>query len=561
MSLKNRFRAFTALAMLGPLALSAFWLSQERSRALREKQEKVKNLVEVAHSLLAESYRREQAGMPRAEAQKQAILLLKSMRYQNDNYLWIHDFHPTMVVDPTKPQLDGTDLTGFKDPAGKALFVEMVETVRKSGSGFVAYQWPRPGADKPVPKISYVKGFEPWGWIIGTGIYIDDVDAIWRQSAMQAAAVMSALLLLLTVLGLSTYRRMFGPLSRMVASMKDLAEGDGDLSRRLEVAPDREVAELAGWFNTFIDKLQAIVVAVAEDVQHLAAACEQLSANSRQQAQGAEQQKDQIHQTATATQQMTVAVQQVTEAASRTAESARKSAEAARRGGKVVEETLTRMQAIAASTTEAAQKIESLGQQSEQIGRIIGVIDDIADQTNLLALNAAIEAARAGTQGRGFAVVADEVRKLAERTTKATNEIAQMIHAVQEGTRLAVAAMQAGTKEVGLGVVSTSEAGAALHEIIEISDRVGEMVSHIASAATEQAGATTEMNRSAECIAGIAAVAATGAFEATKALEDLTNLAAEIQRQVGQFRLDFKGTASAPGRARQPLARSAAAGS
>jgi methyl-accepting chemotaxis protein len=363
---------------------------------------------------------------------------------------------------------------------------------------------------------------------------------------------------LLAGMGINVFRRLFGPLQHLTSCMKDVAEGDGDLTRHLEVSRDREIAELARWFNTFVDRLRRILSSVVENVHHLAAAGEELSANSRQQAQGAEQQKSQIQQMASATHEMSVAVQQVTQMASRAAEATKNSAEAARRGGAVVEETLSRMKAIAASTTEAAKKIESLGQQSEHIGRIIGVIDDIADQTNLLALNAAIEAARAGTQGRGFAVVADEVRKLAERTTTATNEIAQMIHAVQEGTRQAVEAMQGGTKEVDLGVKATHEAGGALREIIEISDQVGEMVDHIAEASTQQSAATDEMNQSAERIAGIAAVTATGAIEATQALEDFSNLAAEIQRQVGRFRLESKPDTALP--TVTPKARAAAAG-
>ncbi len=561
MSLKSRFRAFIALAMLGPLIFFAIWLSQERSRILREKEEKLQPLVETAHSLLAQCYRLEQSGMPRAEAQKQAILLLRNIRFAGDNYFWINDLHPTMVMHPTKPQLDGTDLSDFKDPNGKALFVEMAATVSQHGAGFVAYEWPRPGADKPVPKISYVKGFEPWGWIVGTEIYMDDADALWKQRAIEATAVMSLWLALLAAVGTSACRRTFGPLNRMVACMKDVAEGEGDLTHRLEVPPDQEVAELAGWFNTFMDRLRAILISVEGNIQHLAAAGEELSANSRQQAQGAEQQKDQIQQVASATQEMTVAVQQVTDLAKRAAEATQNSAEAARRGGKVVEQNRTRMQAIATSSSEAAHKIEHLGKQSERIGQIIGVIEDIADQTNLLALNAAIEAARAGAEGRGFAVVADEVRKLAERTSKATNEIAQMIHAVQEGTRLAVAAMQAGTKEVELGVAATHEAGTALREIIDISDRVGEMVTHIATAASEQANATHYMNQSAGSIADIAVTTATGAVEATQALNDLANLAGEIQAQVGQFRLESKADAAEPGRVQKSGARAAAAGS
>ncbi len=561
MSLKSRFRAVIVLAMLGLLLFAGIWLSTERSRILQEKQEKVRNLVESAHSILAGCYQMQLAGMPQAEAQKRAILLLKSMRYDGDNYFWINDLRPFMIMHPTKPQLDGTDLSGFKDPSGKALFVEMAETVRAHGSGFVAYEWPRPGSDKPIPKISYVQGFAPWGWVVGTGIYIDDVDAIWKKSAFEALAAMLVLAAVMAAAGLSAYRRLFTPLNHMVACMKDVAEGEGDLTRRLEIPTDQEVADLARWFNLFLDKLRTTLTAVAGNVEQLAAAGEQLSVNSRQQAEGAQQQKDQLQLVASTAQQMASTVQQVNEISNRAAESAQKSAEAARRGGKVVQEALKRMESIAASTSQAAGKIESLGQQSEHIGRIVGVIDEIADQTNLLALNAAIEAARAGEQGRGFAVVADEVRKLAERTTGATKEIAQMIQSLQEGTRLAVAAMQSGTREVELGVAATREAGGSLREIIDISDRVGEMVTHIATAAMQQASATEEVNLSSGRIADIAAAAATGALEATKAAESLAGLAAEIDHQVGQFRLDAYSRPSQP----EPettgqLARSASAG-
>ncbi|HTW57596.1 MAG TPA: methyl-accepting chemotaxis protein [Terriglobales bacterium] len=545
-TLKNRFLAVLALAVAGLLVLTSFWLTTERARILEERRGKVKNLVEAASGILDQCYELQQRGMTQAEAQRQAVSLLKNLRYDGDNYFWISDLRPMMIMHPAKPQLDGTDLSGFKDPQGKLPFVEMAETVRQSGAGFVAYEWPRPGSDKAVPKISYVKGFEPWGWIVGTGIYVDDVDAAWRHSAAEAAGMMMLLLGLMGAASLSAYRRMFGPLSKIVACMKDVAEGEGDLTKRLDVPPDREVAELAHWFNAFMSKFQATITAVAGNLHNLAAAGEEISVTSRQQMEGAQQQKDQTGQVATATQQMTAAVQQVTEISNHAAGASQKAASAARHGGKVVEDALTRMQSIAISTRESAKQIESLGEQSEQIGRIIGVIDEIADQTNLLALNAAIEAARAGEQGRGFAVVADEVRKLAERTAHATKEITQMIQGVQEGTRLAVTAMHTGTKEVEMGVAATGEAGESLKEIIGISDQVGEMVTHIATAALQQLDATAEVTHSMERISDIAASTAAGAREATKAMEDLASLAGDIQRQVGQFRLGAGRNGSEP---------------
>jgi len=560
MSLKRRFQAVIALAMLGLFLFAGFWLTKERSGILRGKQEKVRNLVELAHSLVAHCYELQQHGLPQAEAQKQAIALLRGMRYEGDNYFWINDLRPFMVMHPTKPKLDGTDLSDFKDPTGKAIFLEMTATVRDHGAGFVDYQWPRPGSDKPVPKISYVKEFEPWGWVIGTGVYIDDVDALWRQSAIQAAAVMLVVALLMAIASISTYWRMFGPIHRMVACMQDVAQGEGDLTRRLEVPSDREVAELAGGFNTFVDKLRTILIAIAGNVENLAAAGGEISAASQLQAEGAEQQKNQTQQVAAAIQEMTASVEQVSEISRHAAEASQKAAQAARHGGKTVQETLARMQSIATSSKEAAERIQTLGGQSEQIGRITKVIDDIAEQTNLLALNAAIEAARAGQQGRGFAVVSDEVRKLAVRTSAATKEIAQMIHRLQEGTRLAVAAVNAGAKEVQLGVAATQQAGSSLQQIIQISDQVGEMVARIASAATEQGSTAGNVSQSTERIANIAAEAASSALDTTNALYELSNLAGNIKQQVSQFRLHSDAAETPARQGNPPQAHRAAGG-
>jgi methyl-accepting chemotaxis protein len=202
-----------------------------------------------------------------------------------------------------------------------------------------------------------------------------------------------------------------------------------------------------------------------------------------------------------------------------------------------VNETLGRMHEIAASVSATANKVDELGKSSDQIGRIIGVINDIADQTNLLALNAAIEAARAGEQGRGFAVVADEVRKLAERTTTATKEIAQMIKNIQEETKLAVKAMMQGTRQVEDGVTSTVQAGESLKQIIQMAEQVGEMITQIATAATDQSSATEQANTNMDQIAGLVKESVIGAQQSAAACQDLSNLALDLQRMVRNFKL------------------------
>ncbi len=322
--------------------------------------------------------------------------------------------------------------------------------------------------------------------------------------------------------------------------IKDVAEGEGDLTKRIHVEHNDELGDLSNHFNTFMEKLHDIISQVAASTDHSASASEEISSSATQVAQSAETQKDQTSQVATAMQEMSSTVMQVSDNSHRASDNAKEAGDLARKGGSVVSDTVEVIKGVADATRDTATKIEELGRSSDQIGQIIGVIDDIADQTNLLALNAAIEAARAGEQGRGFAVVADEVRKLAERTTHATKEIAQMIKTIQEETKKAVEAMKSGTDKVDAGVDSARKAGEALESIIKSADGVQDMVTHIATAATQQASATEQVNGNMEQIAKMVQQASIGAQESARACQDLSDLALDLQQLVNRFKLADK---------------------
>ena len=339
-------------------------------------------------------------------------------------------------------------------------------------------------------------------------------------------------------LAVFTTRLIAHPVQQVALVAQRVAEGDLTHEDLIVHAED-EIGELAHSVNEMQANLREMIGSVSASIERIATASEELSANASSQAQGAGAQTERTDQVAVAMQEMTLTVSQVADNSHHASEASRKAADTARQGGVIVEDALVKMYGIADSVAQTAKKVEDLGKSSNQIGEIIGTIDDIADQTNLLALNAAIEAARAGEQGRGFAVVADEVRKLAERTRRATKEIARMIENIQKETQAAVQVMQSGTAQVKLGVESTTRAGASLREIIQTSDAAGDMVTAIAGAAAEQKIAMGEINANIEQIAAITQGAAAGAKESAKAINELSNLAMDLQTMVGKFKVSW----------------------
>jgi methyl-accepting chemotaxis protein len=333
-------------------------------------------------------------------------------------------------------------------------------------------------------------------------------------------------------------RSIRGTMTGMVEMIQEIATNNLAIED-IPVTSQDETGHAGDALNRMKNNLREIIRSIAATAENVASASEEISSSATQQAQSAETQKDQTMQVATAMQEMSSTVSTVSESCNKAADAAREAAETARHGGSIVEGTLSKMRLIAESVGATARKMEGLGKSSDQIGRIIGVIDDIADQTNLLALNAAIEAARAGEQGRGFAVVADEVRKLAERTTTATKEIAQMIKNIQDETKTAVTAMENGTRQVEEGVDLTAKAGDSLRAIIQVSEQVGGMITEIATAATEQSSTTEQVNGNVEQIARLGKESAIGAQQSAIACQDLSSLALNLQNLVGKFKLSM----------------------
>lgn len=377
---------------------------------------------------------------------------------------------------------------------------------------------------------------------------------LWSVALLTIALVFGVVIA--TVVGRSISRAT----NEMLGVIKEIANSNLAVPD-VDVHSHDELGQAGSALNSMKRQLATVVKTIASTAEQVASASEEISAGATQTAESSRNQSDQTHQAATAMQEMSSTVQQISDNCQKAATTSHQASEAAQRGGSVVDATLSAMKNIADATSKTAVQVVELGKGSEQIGKIISVIDDIADQTNLLALNAAIEAARAGEQGRGFAVVADEVRKLAERTTKATKEIAGMIEAIQSETKNAVQAMERGKAEVEIGVEKTSASGAALKEIVKMSEQVGDMISQIATAATQQSATTEQINANVAQISSATEESSAAADQTAKACQDLSTLAFDLQKLVSQFRVDSATHVATPHRekvVRQPKAKAAA---
>jgi len=362
-----------------------------------------------------------------------------------------------------------------------------------------------------------------------------DAVKVYRTTLVGIAAAVIVSILVIVTLGWAIIRSVAGAASRLVEASEGLAAGD--LTRRAAIAGNDELARVGRAFDTMADSFAEAIRRVAATATEVAGAAGVLHATAEQIATGAEEVASQAATVATAGEEMSATSSDIARNCQMAAEGAQQATHAAHNGVSVVEATISVMNLIAQKVQETARTVESLGSRSDQIGAIIGTIEDIADQTNLLALNAAIEAARAGEQGRGFAVVADEVRALAERTTKATREIGEMIKAIQTETRGAVSAMEQGVHQVEEGTDQAARSGAALQEIMEQINAVAMQVNKIATAAEEQTATTGEISSNIMQITQVVRQTADGAHQSATAAAQLSGNAEELQRLVRQFRV------------------------
>ncbi|MBI4721312.1 MAG: methyl-accepting chemotaxis protein [Chitinivibrionia bacterium] len=357
----------------------------------------------------------------------------------------------------------------------------------------------------------------------------------FNRVVMISVAVLSIAILLSLGVSIFMTRLILSPINNTVAVIEDISKGD--LTRRIDIASKDEIGEMGKHFNSFIDTLHDTITRVAQGSTKVSEAAVTLDGAAEQMATGVEQAAAQVNSVATASEEMSTTSSEIAQNCVMAAKSSERANNAANTGEAVIQETVAVMNRISERVTRSAGIIKSLGGRSDQIGQVVGLINDIADQTNLLALNAAIEAARAGEHGRGFAVVADEVKKLAERTTQATKEIGQTINAMQSETKEAVASMEEGVKEVEHGTRETTKSGDALQDILKQINTVASEVNQIAVASEQQTATTNEIASNIQQISGVMQETAQRIQDNAGAASQMASLSKELKGLVEQFRL------------------------
>nr|MBL8410182.1 methyl-accepting chemotaxis protein [Dechloromonas sp.] len=536
MRVSTRMQLLVGLTLLGLLILCVTALFKLKDSMLDDRMHKTRNLVEVAVGILEHHHKLASAGkLSVEEAQKAAKESLRGLRYGQNDYYFIFDSEHRYVLFPTKPEFEGVDKRDMQDAKGKYLVRELVATATQGG-GFVDYWFSRAGQQTAEPKLSYTTRFAPWGWVIGTGIYIDDVDAAFRQGATLLGGISLALLALLSLVGwrvaASVLQQLGGEPAVAVEVMQRVSAGD--LTATVDHPP---TGSLLHALEAMVVSLRQLVTEINEDANRLVNNAAQISRASDEVAHSAEQQSDATSAMAAAIEELTVSSNHISDSARDTASDSTAAAQLSREGSERVGRATMAIQQIAETVTDASARIHALEDRAKQISSIANVIKDIAGQTNLLALNAAIEAARAGEQGRGFAVVADEVRKLAERTSLATTEIERMIVGIQEETVGAVDAMNTALPEVQGGVDLAGSATESLRTIEEGARRTLQRVGEVADATREQSAASTSIAQRVEQIANMVEATTETIRGTASTAHQLENIAVNLKQLIGRFKV------------------------
>jgi methyl-accepting chemotaxis protein len=511
MSLNRKLWLSLALVWLGLLGIGLLSAVETRSTMLAERKAGMVNLVDAAQNVVNGYYAQSQAGkLTEADARREALARLATMRYGDAGYLFVIDSKPVVLMHPTLPQMVGKPVGDFKDPDGKLLYMSVIDSAKATGRGFAEYRGRLPGSETALPKLSYVERFAPWDWYITSGVFVRDIDTAYYRNIVEhlvAVLVIGTLITLAMIVVMRSIRNGLGGEPQAAALLATRIAG-GDLTQVVKVRSS-DTSSMMAAMQAMQDRLQRAIGEIRHSAEAIASATQQIAAGNNDLSQRTEQQAASLQETAASMEQLTATVKQNADNARQASGLANNASDIATKGNEVVNRVIGTMGEINDS--------------SRQIADIIGVIEGIAFQTNILALNAAVEAARAGEQGRGFAVVAGEVRSLAQRSATAAKEIKQLIGASVE--------------RVNNGSALVGQAGATMGDILQAVRRVTDIMGEIAAASEEQSSGISQVGRAVAQMDEVTQQNAALVEQATAAAASLQDQAARLREAVNAFRV------------------------
>ncbi|MFQ2607897.1 methyl-accepting chemotaxis protein [Aeromonas caviae] len=527
-AVSRKLMLLLSLALVGFIALLLISASALHRNLMSEREARLQAVLDLAMSRIQALA----ATLPPEQAKAQAKAMLDSMRFDGDNYLFVLDEDRRVVVHPAKPELVGQQMGN--NPA-ESHWQHMVDLGKGGHQGRLEYQWVSPSGEA-AQKMSLVTGYQPWGWILGSGVLLQDIEAtIWSQYEWMGGATL-LVILLMGLLGLAISRSIVNPLAEINKAMARVAAGDLVVS--IPVLGRDELGAVASSTNQGLDAIRRALLEASQGARNVADAALRIAASAEQTNQAVNSQRDQLAQLATAMNEMSATIADVAGHAENTARDTQDATSEAGLGNQDVHASVHGIQALATEVEQATSQVNQLKEGVMQISEVTAVISAISEQTNLLALNAAIEAARAGEQGRGFAVVADEVRQLASRTRQSTEEIQSTITQLQQRAVTAANAMDASRKLAESSVNQSEKAGQDLSLIVNHIQHVSDMATQIATAAEQQSMVAEDMNRNVSGINDSALEMSQAASQLAQESELLAGLSRSLDERLAVFKLD-----------------------
>lgn len=510
-----------------------------KTKLVGERKQQIKEATEIAAGIV--NYQlslKEQGNVNQA---------LRDIRFGSAGYFFMYDSQGKNIFHALIPSLEGQNKIDMTDPRGTKIIVGLLDAAKR-GDGSFSYYYQKPNTNEQVEKISYAMMIPGTDWMLGTGAYIDDIDAVveeYRATVTEQMADKSFAILLIALFltGITGFiimiaaHRMVVPIKNMADNLNDIAKGEGDLTKRLAVKGEDEIAQLGRSFNLFVDKLQNIIGDVATATAKVKTAANAIHAQTKVMSSQLVSHNNETDQVVTAITEMSSTANEVAKNTTQVAEATHAATGDVANAQRCVDASLEEIASLMSQINNAAGSIKSLSEQSQKINSVLSVIGGIAEQTNLLALNAAIEAARAGEQGRGFAVVADEVRNLASRTQASTLEINEMLSALHKLVTQAVKAMEESQQSCVRSVDSSRTISDSLGSVTSAVTAINDMSTQIAAAATEQSSVTEEINRNVYAIQEIVNELLHSSEDAARVSLTVSEEGINLGKLVGQFRI------------------------